>query len=282
VSHHGEFEHALELTDRARALLDPLDRPWDQAANELFAARAAFSAGDRARAAAARDRVEHWLAAVDDPWLHVRRDAMLGELARIEHRFDDAVVHIGRAARTSGRLGFLQTEAYQLSILGRAQCQAGDYATGAATLEVAIAKAEATGDVRLAALARVHLGRVLRALGRVAAARSALEAASAWHRAAGGGEQAALGECLLAALDAESGADGAQARLVALLAGARSDDDAPVEVFAMDALGRSAARAGDAVEARELCETADRRMACAAHVITDADRVDARAVRRRA
>ena len=51
---------------------------------------------------------------VDDPWLHVRRDAMLGELARLQHRFDDAVVHIGRAAETSRRLGFLQTEAYQV------------------------------------------------------------------------------------------------------------------------------------------------------------------------
>ena len=72
---------------------------------------------------------------------------------------------MGRAAETSRRLGFRQTEAYQLSSLGRAQCQAGDYDAGAATLELAIEKAEATGDVRLAALARVHLGRVLRALG---------------------------------------------------------------------------------------------------------------------
>ena len=111
----------------------------------------------------------------------------------IQHRFDDAVVHIGRAAETSRRLGFLQTEAYQLSSLGRAQCQAGDYDTGAATLELAIDKAEATGDVRMAALARVHLGRVLRALGQRARARTALEAATAWHRSAGGGEQAALG-----------------------------------------------------------------------------------------
>ena len=121
--------------------------------------------------------------------------------------------HIGRAAETSGRLGFAQTEAYQLSSLGRAQCQAGDYATGASTLELAIDKAEATGDVRLAALARVHLGRVLRALGRVERARTALEAASAFHAAAGGGEQAALGECLLAALDAEARVPGAEERL---------------------------------------------------------------------
>ena len=238
VSHDGEFAQALELTDRSDALYAGLDRPWDQAANWLFAARAAISAGDRARAAAARDQVEHWLARVDDPWLHVRREAILGELARLEHRFDDAVLHLGRAAETSGRLGFLQTEAYQLSSLGRAQCQAGDYEAGAATLELAIEKAEATGDVRMAALARVHLGRVLRALGRDAAARAALEAAAAWHRAAGGGEQAALGECLLAALDADA------PRLTALLDDARRDDDAPVEVFALDALARLAADAG--------------------------------------
>ena len=88
VSHHGEWEHALELTARSAA---GLEHAWDQAANALFAARAAISAGDRERAAAARDEVERWLREVDDPWLHVRRDAMLGELARVEHRFDDAV-----------------------------------------------------------------------------------------------------------------------------------------------------------------------------------------------
>src|SRR6185503_7998184 len=196
VSHHGDWEEGLALTARARELYAGLDRPWDEAANALFAARAAISAGDVARAAAARDEVQRLLEVVDDPWLHVRRDAMLGELARVERRFDQAVEHIGRAAATSGRLGFLQTEAYQLTSLGRAQCQASDYESGAATLALGIAKAQATGDVRLAALGRVHLGRVLRALGRSAEARAALEAAAAWHRDAGGGEQAALGDCL--------------------------------------------------------------------------------------
>ena len=282
VSHHGEFGEALELTDRASALYAGLDRPWDQAASQLFASRAAISAGDRARAAHARDEVERWLRTVDDPWLHVRRDAMLGELARIEHRFDDAVVHIERAAQTSGRLGFLQTEAYHVFSLGRAQCQAGDYATGASTLHAAIGKAEATGDVRLAALGRVHLGRVLRALGQTAAARAALEAATAWHREAGGGEQAALGECLLAALDAEDGAAGARERLAALLDDARRDGDAPVEIFALDALARLAAEGGDVAAARDLCLQADRRMEVASHVITDLDRTDARAVRQSA
>ncbi|MDQ1670405.1 MAG: hypothetical protein QOE40_2466 [Actinomycetota bacterium] len=278
VSHHGEFREAMELTDRSRALYDALDRPWDQAANELFAARAAISAGDQRRSVEAAAAVEHWLRTVDDPWLHVRGDAMLGELARFQHRFDEAVGHIARAAKTSGRLGFLQTEAYQLSSLGRAQCQAGDYNTGAATLELAVAKAEATGDVRLAALARVHLGRVLRALGQVERARTSLEAATAWHRQGGGGEQAALGECLLAAMDAADRIPGAEERLAAILDGARHRADAPVEVFALDALARIAVAAGDVTTAEGLGDAADRRMAAASHFITDRDRTDAHAV----
>ena len=191
VSHDGEFRQAMELTDRSRALYAGLDRPWDQAANWLFAARAAISAGDEERSVEAVDQVEHWLRAVDDPWLHVRRDAMLGELARIQHRFDDAVVHIGRAAETSRRLGFLQTEAYQLASLGRAQCQAGDYDAGAC--HPGARDRQGRGHRR-----RPHGGarpgpsRARPARARpVDRARTALEAAAAWHRAAGGGEQAA-------------------------------------------------------------------------------------------
>ena len=250
VSHHGEFREALALTDRSRAIYDELDRPWDQAANALFAARAAISAGDEERSVEAAAQAREWLRAVDDPWLRVRGEAVEGELARVQHRFGDAVAHLASAVETSHRLGFLQTEAYQLSSLGRAQCQTGDYETGAATLRTSVEKAEATGDVRLAALVRVHLGRVLRADGHSAAARVALEAAADWHRAAGGGEQAALGECLLAALDAAEQAPGAEERLVAILASARSQDAAPVEVFALDALGPLAAGSGDSRKAR--------------------------------
>jgi predicted ATPase len=279
VSHRGEFRQAMELTDRSRALYDGLDRPWDQAANGLFAARAAISAGDQERSVDAAEQVRHWLRTVDDPWLHVRGDAMLGELARLQHRFDDAVVHIGRAAQASGRLGFQQTEAYQVASLGRAQCQAGDYDSGAATLQRAVEKAESTGDVRLAALARVHLGRVLRALGQDDRARDALEMAAAWHRGAGGGEQAALGDCLLTAMDAADRVPGAAERLARILDDARRSGDAPVEVFALDALARLAATASDVTGARDLCAAADERMAAAAHFITDRDRTDARAVR---
>jgi predicted ATPase/DNA-binding SARP family transcriptional activator len=263
-SHAGEWEQALALTDRARELYDTLDRPWDQAANALFAARAAISAGDVVRAAQARDQVQRWLEIVDDPWLHVRRDAVLGELARVERRFDDAVTHLARAVETSRRLGFQQTEAYQLTSLGRAQCQAGDYGPGAATLELGIAKAEATGDVRLAALGRIHLGRILRAFGRTDEARAALEAAAAFHQTAGGGEQQVLGDTLLAALDRN------REDLAALLAQARRDGNAAAEVFALDALA-------GLTDDDDLYAAADVRMETASHFITERDRVDRRA-----
>jgi predicted ATPase/DNA-binding SARP family transcriptional activator len=279
VSHHGEFRRALELTDRSRAIYDGLDRPWDQAANWLFSARAAISAGDQERSVESAQQVQRWLRQVDDPWLHARGEAILGELARLQHRFDEAVVHLGRAAERSRQLGFQQTEAYHVMSLGRAQSQTGDYHAGAATLQLAIDKAQATGDARLAALARVHLGRVLRAVERVEEARTALEAATAWHRGAGGGEQAALGECLLAAMDAADRVPRAEERLVEILGVARRAEDAPVEVFALDALARIAAEAGDASTARDICDEADRRMEEASHFVTELDRTDAHWVR---
>ncbi|HJY24524.1 MAG TPA: hypothetical protein VJ649_02475, partial [Actinomycetes bacterium] len=90
---------------------------------------------------------------------------------------------------------------------------------------------------------------------------------------------AALGEALLAAMDAADREPGAEGRLVAILDEARLNDHAHVEVFALDALARIAAEAGDIATARSLCETADRRMEAATHFITDLDRTDAHTVR---
>jgi predicted ATPase/DNA-binding SARP family transcriptional activator len=274
VSHDGAWEEALALCDRSHALHAGPGRAWDQLAAALFGARAAISAGDAARAAGWRDEVQARIVEVEDPWMRVRRDAMLGELARVEERFDDAVAHIAGAVETSGRLGFLQTHAYQMSCLGRAQAQAGDDARGAATLAEAAERAAAIGDVRMVALARVHLGRILRTLGRDAEARAALEAAAAWHGAAGGGEQAALGDALLAALDAAQGDPAALPRLEALLAAARASGDAPVEVLALDALARAAAGRGNDARAMALVRAADARMPAAAHFISPRDRTD--------
>jgi hypothetical protein len=159
--------------------------------------------------------------------------------------------------------------------LGRAQDQAGDADAAAVTLSRAVEKAEATGDLRLVALARVHLGRVLRGLGRPVEARAALDAASAWHRESGGGEQAALGEVLRAAMDARDGIEDAEGRLTELLHAAEGRGDAPAEVFALDALARLAAASGDEALAGERQAAADRRMAEASHFIAEQDRVDA-------
>ncbi|MEA3214737.1 MAG: hypothetical protein QOJ19_893, partial [Acidimicrobiia bacterium] len=185
-----------------------------------------------------------------------------------------AVAHLRRAVETSSRLGFRQTEAYQLSSLGRAQCSTGDYAAGSATLELSLSKAAAAGDLRLAALVRIHLGRVRRALGDDAPARAALEKATAWHREVGGGELASLGECLLAALDAVDGVPGVEERLESILDEARTSGEAPVEVFALDALARLAAVAGHAARAGALSADADRRMPSASYAITERDRAD--------
>jgi len=278
VSHHGEFREGLALTDRSRELYDELDHPWDQAANALFAARAAISAGDEQRSVEAVAEVERWVAQVEDPWLHARAEATQGELARIQHRFGDAVDHLKAAVASSHRRGFLQTEAYQLSSLGRALCQDGDYPAGIAAMRASVDKAETIGDMRLAALVRVHLGRALRAEGDLVAAREALVSAATWHRRAGGGEQALLGECLLAALDAADGREDAAERLRALLEEARAEDAAHVEVFALDALARLSAGSGQDDEAAGLLAQADLRMQVASHFVTDHDRTDALAL----
>lgn len=69
-----------------------------------------------------------------------------------------------------------------------------------------------------------------------------------------GEEQAALGECLLVAMDAAAGDPSAEHRLVSILDDARLNHDAHVEMFGLDALARIAAESGDVATAVELCE----------------------------
>ncbi len=252
VSHEGDFAEAIEVTVQARSLYGDDGPPWDRAANALFAlprarrrrqiAHAPSSCATRSSGAS--------------PWSTTHGCTLAG-------RPCSASWPGSRAASTTPWLtsnvrspcrrarGYLQTEAYQQATLGRAQCQAGDYEAGAASLRLAVEKAEAIGDVRMAALARVHLGRVERALGNSDAARDALVSASAWHRTAGGGEQALLGECLLAAVDGDVD------RLREILDGS---PEPHVAVFALDTLGRF--------------DEADRQMALVSHFISERDRVD--------
>ena len=78
--------------------------------------------------------------------------------------------------------------------------------------ERAIEIGTATAELRLAALARVRLGRVLYETGERERARVEITTADAWFRASGGGDGARLATALVAILDAEDGLDGSHAQ----------------------------------------------------------------------
>ena len=216
------LRQAMELTDRSDALYEGLDRPWDQAANWLFAARprsqpatrsAASTLSIRSSTGCERSTTRGCTSAAtrcSASWPASSTASTMPSSTSVAPRKRRDVSASCRPRPTTSPAS------------DERSARPATTTPGAATLGLAIDKAEATGDVRLAALARVHLGRVLRALGQVAEARTALEAAAAWHRAAGGGEQAALGECLLAAMDAADREPGAEERLVAILDEARA------------------------------------------------------------
>jgi hypothetical protein len=97
-----------------------------------------------------------------------------------------------------------------------------------------------------------------------------------WHRSAGGGEQALLGECVLAVLDAHDRVPGAPKRLWSVLRSARDARDAAAAVLSLDALGRLADLQGDQPAGDRLWDEADQWMARASHFISERDRRDAR------
>ena len=117
--------------------------------------------------------------------------------------------------------------------------------------------------MRSLALSRVHLGRLQREVGDLRAARSTIEAADAWFQASGGGDEAAVAQCLLAAMDAEDGVPGAAGRLVSIHEKAEAAGDLEVQVLALDALAGLRADAGDIIDGNELLERADALMAAA-------------------
>ena len=169
-------------------------------------------------------------------------------------------------------------EAYHRANLGRAQHQQGDLDEAAGSLEQAIELARATGDLRVASLARMRLGRVLRERGDLDAATTLFRTAQAWYRTSGGGDHALLADCLVAAIDPN--ASGAVELLESVLEEARRTGDFEVEVLALDALARRSAEAGDPAAAAAWLALADASMPAARLRVTDADRIDAGTTRR--
>jgi predicted ATPase/DNA-binding SARP family transcriptional activator len=273
--HQGHPRAALELLDNWRAGAGALGRSWNLGMHCVLVGYAGLAAGDTARVRAACQETTGLLADLGDDWLTSHIEGILGQLAQAEHRLDEAAAHLTRAAEAGRRVGVPAVEGFHLASLGRVLQQAGDHQAAITTLERAIELTRSVGLMRPVALARVRLGRLLRGVGEKESARSALAAADDWFRASGGGEEALLAECLLAAMDAQAGAPGSAERLANVLEEARGDDDVEVQVLALDALAALRA-AGDGLgDARGLLERADRLMPSAGHRLADSDRLDA-------
>jgi tetratricopeptide (TPR) repeat protein len=273
--HQGQPRAALDVLDEWRADAGELGRSWNLGMHCVLVGYAGLAAGETARVRIACQKAAGLLADLGDDWLTSHIAGILGQLAQAEHHLTEAIAHLTGAAEAGRRVGIPAVEGFHLANLGRVLQQAGDHQAAINALERAIELSRAVGLMRPVALARVRLGRLLRGLGDTDSARSALVAADDWFRASGGGEEALLAECLLAAMDAEAGAPGAAGRLASLLAEARGGDDPEVQVLALDALAALRAAAGDVGEARELLERADALMPSAGHRITATDRLDA-------
>jgi hypothetical protein len=176
-------------------------------------------------------------------------------------------------------LGFRATQALHLATLGRIHQQAGLLGRAVNVLKEAITIGLEIKDMRVVALGRVRLARVLRAQGRAHAASEAAHASDHWFRAAGGGEGARLAACLTAAIDSAAGDASACSQLEAVLLDAREHHDLEIQVLALDALASCFARAGDLPTARRHLAAADALLPKVQHLLDEADRWDASAAR---
>jgi tetratricopeptide (TPR) repeat protein len=275
----GQPADALALLDGCRADFRDLGDRWHEAGSWLLTGHAFLLLGLLGASREACRVALGLLEPIGDQWGLAHAQALLGTIARSEHRLPEAIEHLSEAAAAAARLGFTAAEAYHLSNLGRVQQLADDPLAAIGTLGDAIDKACAAGDFRAAAVARVRLARVLRVTGDRQAARLMTRAAKEWFDGYGGGEGALLAESTLAALDAEDGAVDAAQRLSLALEHARFARDREAEVLTLDALARCHASAGELDLALELLGRADDIMPAAAHLVFDSDRVDARFAR---
>ncbi|MFZ0161356.1 MAG: BTAD domain-containing putative transcriptional regulator [Kineosporiaceae bacterium] len=265
----------LDLATASLTVYRPLGLHWETAASLLLAAFAAIMLGDTARATRAAQEAVQLLAPIGDSWGGVHAEAMIGAIAQAERRFTDAAQALSRAAATSQELGFLGQAALHLTTLGRVEQRAGNTEAAIDTLNRAIQAADTNGDLRIAATARVHLARILRASGEDADALSLLEQTDRWFRASGGGDGALLTRCLLASTSSRADGLGAVETLQAVLDDARRAQDREVQVLALDGLARVAAEAGDLVAAQQLLDSADELIPGIRHAVDELDRLDA-------
>jgi tetratricopeptide (TPR) repeat protein len=275
---NGGLGRATSVLDESRQLLDET-HPWDLGGTWILSAHAALLHGDAVGASVAGAEADRLLRPLGDDWVVDHLDALLGYIAQAEERYDAAAIHLRRAADAAGRLGYTSTEASHLDTLGRVLEQAGNTDDAIETFERVIEIGRTTRQLRLLALGRVHLGRVLRGHGDRQEALLAVRAADHWFESSGGGDGAALAACLHSAMDAEDGDSSAELRLSAVLQHASDKNTPDIEIMAMDALARHAAKKHRFAEAAGLLEAADDLMPSARHLLGSADRLDARHAR---
>jgi predicted ATPase/DNA-binding SARP family transcriptional activator len=268
-------QEALTLLDGTAAVQLQHGRAWESAAAWILTVHAALLVGDTATAAAGCRAADALVVALGDDWATGHLHGALGFLAQAEHRYGDATDHLQQAAHAAERLGFRATQALHLATLGRILQRAGELDAALAALQQSVMIGLDIKDLRVVALGRVRLARVLRAQGEEAAAAEAAHAADHWFRTSGGGEGARLAACLAAAIDAAAGDGDAPERLRGVLQDARQHGDHEIEVLTLDALARWAAAAGDPLAAQRHLSAADALRPTVQHLLDEADRVDA-------
>lgn len=258
----------------------PAGDTWNLGCCWALVGYAALGVGNVARLATASAEAALLEPELDDGWMASHFAANNGRLALAEHRFDDAANQFAIAADHAHRVGLPATEGFHLINVGLAQQQTGDDRAAIATYERGIELTTSAGLMRMVAVARVRVGQLLRRAGDRDASRSCFELADAWFRASGGGgAEADLAQCMLAAMDAEDGLRAAEQRLMLLLDTAADKGDIEVEVLVRDALAAVRAESGDSEEAISLLQRSDTLMASSGARLLEADRLDAHRAR---
>jgi predicted ATPase/DNA-binding SARP family transcriptional activator len=241
---------------------------WETAASLVLTAYGALMLGSTT--AAARDGAEavSILTPLGDSWGLVHATAMLGGIAQVEGRFEDAIDALSAAVEASIALGFPGQAALHLGSLARVQQRSGRPVDAAASYQRTLAAATACGDGRMAATARLNLARLLRSTGHGTAAVPLLRENLDWYAGAGGGDGALLSRCVLAAETSDTD------QLETVLALSRTEDNNLVAVLALDALAAAHAAAGEHERATLRLAEADALHPEVAHLLDQADRPD--------
>jgi predicted ATPase len=264
----GQPREALASASSSLSWYRVMNLAWETAAGLVLTAYGALMLGDTTAAAHDGAEAVRILTPLGDSWGLVHANAMLGGIAQVEGRFEDAIVALSGAVQESIALGFVGQAALHLGSLARVQQRAGRPAEAATSYQRTLSAATACGDGRMAATARLNLARLLRSTGHGAAAVPLLWENIDWYAGAGGGDGALLSRCALAAEMRD------EKKLEMVLATARVEENHLVAVLALDALALIHASVGAYGDATVLLAQADALHPKVSHLLDAADRPD--------